>query len=145
MKKYRQQGYDDTLERHEKQKKPSVRTTREGPRSPQMTGFHQVFRCALCGATLPPSFAEVNFSSQCPKCDTDLYTCKNCVYFDPGARFECSEAIPKRISHKDRRNDCQFFEIRTSVEKLTTSAQEPLKAPREDMDPRVAFERLFKK
>jgi len=29
----------------------------------------------------------ITFDAQCPKCHSDLHTCKNCVSFDPGARF----------------------------------------------------------
>lgn len=145
MRKYRQHGYDDNRGRRERPRRSSgprpagPRSSRGGPRSPRMTKFHQVIRCSLCGATLPPSFTEVGATSQCPKCASDLHTCTNCVYFDPGARFECSEPIPQRVGNKNDRNDCRFFEIRTALEKATTSVRERA------LEPREMFERLFRK
>lgn len=145
MRKYRQHGYDEKRGRRQRPRRSSgprpsgPRLSRGGPRSPRMTKFHQVIRCSMCGGTLPSSFTEVGATSQCPKCATDLHTCKNCVFFDPGARFECSEAIPQRVSNKNDRNDCRFFEIRTAVEKATTSVRE------RPLEPREMFERLFRK
>ncbi len=137
--KYRQRGYKDSdgggQENRHSQPKPS----REGPRSPRMPGFHEVRRCAICGVQLSQSFTEIEPSSQCPKCSADLYTCKNCVYLDPARRFECSQPIPERIPRKNVRNDCQFFQARITVEKITTSGSEKPK------DARDAFEDLFKK
>ncbi len=93
----------------------------------------------MCGAQLAESFGEIEFSSQCPKCGADLHSCKNCVFFDPSKRFECCEPIPERIAGKAVKNDCQSFEGRTTVEKITTSgSQKP-------QDARDAFENLFKK
>ena len=145
MRKYRQHGYDENRGRRERPRRSSgprpfgPRSSRGGPRSPRMTKFHKVIRCATCGGTLPPSFSEVGPATQCPKCAADLHTCKNCAYFDPGARFECSEPIPQRIGNKNDGNDCRFFEIRTAVEKATTSVRE------RPLEPREMFERLFRK
>lgn len=137
--KYRQPGYQDEQRENRPQTQGRQRTSREGPKSPVMPGFRQVLRCAMCGVNLPASFTDVTFTTQCPKCGADLHTCKNCVFFDPASRFECSQPIAERISKKDERNTCTYFEARTTVEKETTSTtQRPL-------DPREAFERLFKK
>lgn len=137
--KYRQEGYQDSSEGRRQRRRSQPRPSREGPRSPQMPGFHEVRRCAMCGAQLARSFSDIEFSSQCPKCGADLHSCKNCVFFDPAQRFECSQQIPKRIAGKDVRNDCEFFEGRTTAEKITTSgSQKP-------QDARDAFENLFKK
>jgi hypothetical protein len=138
--KYRQPGYRDRQDRDVRRAPAQPRESREGPRSPQMPGFHQVVRCAMCGVKLPPGFGEVTDLSQCPKCQADLHTCKNCVFFDPASRFECSRPIQLRVSRKDIRNTCESFEIRSTVEKQTTSS-----TPRPSLDPREAFERLFKK
>jgi hypothetical protein len=140
MKKYRQPGYHDKEANREERRSFEPRPKREGPRSPQMTSFHQVLRCAMCGVALPPSFSDIDFSSQCPKCAADLHSCKNCVFFDPAARFECAQPITERVSPKDKRNMCQCFEARTRVEKQTTMEEE-----RRPLDPREAFERLFRK
>lgn len=139
-KKYRQPGYQDNEGRDKKSRSGGRRRGRgEGPRSPQMTGFHNVIRCSACGATLPPSFSEITSGSRCPKCEADLHSCRNCVFFDPASRFQCTQPVSERIARKDAGNSCEYFEIRTRVEKETTSS-----AP-QPVDPREAFERLFKK
>ena len=38
---------------------------------------------------------------------------------DTAARFECMKPVPERISPKDMRNDCTFYEFRTTIEKDT--------------------------
>lgn len=139
MRKYRQRGYQDEATQARERQKPSS-SFRDGPRSPRMTRFHEVFRCALCGTTLPPSFTDIDPSSKCPKCSGDLHICKNCSFFDPASRFECAEVIPARVSPKDVGNRCEFFEARTAVEKATSSSESV-----QSLDPREAFERLFKK
>jgi hypothetical protein len=58
------------------------------------------------------------------------------VSFDTGAPLECLQTIPARISPKDARNACTFFEPRTTVERETKSAA-PTSA-------RTAFDDLFK-
>lgn len=137
--KYRQQGYQDSnRETPEPRRSPRSSVAREGPRSPRMPGMRKVVKCANCGTVVSTRLSEITPSSQCPKCSADLHSCKNCAYFDPSARFECSQPIQVRVSPKDRRADCEFFEIRSSVEKITTSSQtNPAEA-------RSAFENLFK-
>ena len=136
--KYRQHGYQDSSGEREK-RRTQPKGLREGPKSPQMPGFHEVRRCALCGVSLPRSFSDIEVSSQCPKCKASLHTCKNCVYLDPGVRFECSQPITEPISSKDAGNDCRYFEVRTTVEKMTTTGSE------KPQDARDAFDNLFKK
>jgi predicted RNA-binding Zn-ribbon protein involved in translation (DUF1610 family) len=137
--KYRQPGYQDR--REESERKPSTerrRVERDGPRSPRMPGMTRVIKCALCGTRLPLNFDEISYSSECPQCGADLHSCKNCVFFNPTSRFECEQPIKERIAPKDKRANCEFFEIRSTVEKeVTSSRQGPV-------DARKAFEDLFK-
>jgi hypothetical protein len=142
--KYRQPGYQDQGERREPTRLERGPVSREGPRSPRMTSLGRVIRCAQCGTKLPPGFGDVSYTSQCPQCSADLHSCKNCVFFNPASRFECEEPIPQRISPKDKRADCTFFEIRSTVEKITSSATaSPVQTG--PQDPREAFENLFKR
>ena len=97
----------------------------------------QVSRCAQCG-TLLPAGAEPD--GTCPKCHFELHSCKQCTYFDPSCRFECSQAIPVRIPKKDARNDCTFYQMSVRLEKETST---PVQT--RPMDARQAFENLFKK
>ncbi|HEX2270412.1 MAG TPA: hypothetical protein VHH35_12785 [Pyrinomonadaceae bacterium] len=136
--KYRQRGYmDNNREPQRSQPKPqgqSAPRDREGPRSPKMMAFGEVVKCASCGAKAPTSILA---ESACPKCNAELHTCRQCTYFDPGARFECSRKITARIVNKNARNTCELFAPRTVVERETSSG-----APK---DARQAFANLFKK
>ena len=138
--KYRQQGYQD-FDRKESEPRRSPRSSvsRDGPRSPRMPGLRKVVKCSNCGTAVSAKNSEITPESQCLKCSADLHSCKNCAYFDPAERFECSQPISQRVSPKDRGVDCEFFEIRSSVEKITTSVQKT-----DPVDARDAFENLFK-
>jgi ubiquitin len=133
--KYRQRGYMDS-DREPQQAKPQQPKPRdrEGPRSPRMMAFGEKVKCAACGAKVPLSIAV---DSSCPKCNTDLHSCRQCNYFDPSARFECNKSITARIVNKQARNSCELFLARTVVERETSSG-----AP---TDARQAFANLFKK
>jgi len=138
--KYRQRGYMDS-DREPQRPKPQgpgpqsqQPRDREGPRSPKMMAFGEKVKCASCGAQAPP---HINTASVCPKCNSDLHTCRHCTYFDPGARFECRKPITARIVNKNARNMCELFAARTVVERETSSG-----AP---ADARQAFAKLFKK
>lgn len=133
--KYRQRGYmEDDRGREERPKTQPKPRAREGPRSPRMMAFDEKVKCAACGATIQ---ANIGFESSCPKCSADLHTCRQCTYFDPGARFECRKPITARIVNKGRRNTCELFAARTIIERETSSTG--------PTDARQAFANLFKK
>jgi hypothetical protein len=139
--KYRQRGYqenDREPERTKSQPKPQSKRQaphqHEGPRSPRMMAFGETVKCASCGAKAPPS---IGFDSTCTNCRAELHSCRQCTYFDPGAHFECSKPIAKRIVNKQARNLCEVFVPRTVVERETSSGP-PTNA-------RDAFAKLFKK
>ena len=136
--KYRQNGYQDNDTKREPKENRSPRTFREGPRSPQMPGMEQVIRCSNCGTKIPrTSSDDLELKTTCPKCGAFLHSCKHCAYFDPGQRFECTQTIPKRIERKDLPAKCNLFEIRTTVEKITsTRSNAPVSA-------KDAFDNLF--
>ena len=121
--KYRQRGYqDDSRER----RPPAARPPQEprdprmprDPRVPNMPGFREVSRCTRCGYI---NAADTALDTTCAKCGVDLHTCIQCSSFDAGARFECTEPVPARVSPKDARNTCTFFSRRVSVERETGS------------------------
>ena len=138
--KYRHRGYMDNdrePQRRDQQgpKPQSKPQDREGPRSPRMMAFGEAVKCAMCGAKAP---ASITAESTCEKCKAELHSCRQCTYFDPSARFECSsKAIAARIVNKTARNACELFVARTVVERQTSSG-----AP---TDARQAFANLFKK
>jgi hypothetical protein len=88
-----------------------------GPKPVQMPGTRAVSRCAQCGTVLqaiPPT-------GLCPKCGFELHSCKQCMYFDPGKRFECMQPVTERVAKKDARNECTFYELRVTREKETST------------------------
>ena len=149
--KYRQPGYQDRdwesrNQEHRsegKRKSPTERTSGPprwdhalGPKPVNLPGTRAVSRCAQCGTVLDGTAAL----GTCPKCGFELHSCKQCMYFDPGSRFECMQPVKERVAKKDARNDCAFYEIRVTREKETSTprSQRP-------SDARQAFENLFKK
>jgi hypothetical protein len=115
------------------------RISSEGAKNPNMPGFRQVARCARCGTFVD---GQIFSRSKCPKCQQDLRCCVQCVSFDPGARFECAQDIPARVSPKDAANECALFSARTSWERETSSAQS--QKPSEPSGAKKAFDDLFK-
>lgn len=132
--KYKQRGYQDSDRETSREKRPP-REDLGGPRQLAMPGRRTVVRCANCGVILP---LQTETSGQCPRCRFELHSCKQCLYFDTGSRFECSKPILERIPRKDARNACTFYEVRMTVEKDTSSGARPA-------DARTAFDNLFKK
>jgi hypothetical protein len=141
--KYRQRGYqEDDRGRDQRAKPKPPSRDREGPRSPRMMAFEQKIKCAACAATIP---ANISHDAQCPKCNADLHTCRQCTFFDPGARFECRKPISARIMNKQTRNTCELFAARTVVERETTSGNTSGRTTGKPTDARQAFANLFKK
>jgi len=137
--KYRQRGYQDRSDETTRQKpaeKPARKDNTFGPRPLQMPGTRTVSRCSQCGTLLQ---ALADPAGKCPKCGFELHSCKQCTYFDPSSRFECSQPISKRIPRKDARNDCTFYAMRVMVEKETSTPGAKVQ------DARQAFDNLFKK
>ncbi len=154
--KYGHRGYRDAEKQEKKERshdrKPPAggpRADQFGPRTPRMVGTVTRARCSNCGAVLSNGFDP---NGQCPKCGFELHCCKQCRFFDSGAQFECTQPIPERISPKDAKNNCTFYEFRTTVEKDTAPTSYAQKgsapaasAPPRPNDARQAFENLFKK
>jgi hypothetical protein len=150
--KYRQRGYqDDSRDREPKREQGRPRENEprapgrplqdaRGPKTPNLMATHEVFRCARCGNRLA---LPVEADSRCPRCGVDLHSCIQCASFDTSARFECSQAIPARVSPKDERNACTLFAARTTIERQTGTPA----APAQDgssPSARQAFDDLFK-
>jgi hypothetical protein len=151
--KYRQRGYDERdgrekkRERGERPSEPRPKQDMLGPRTPRMVGTVMRARCWSCGAVLAPGFDP---KGQCPRCRAEMHCCKQCVHFDTGKQFECTQPIPERIPKKDAKNQCTFFELRMTVEKDTSPVNyaanaTPAASPARPNDARKAFEDLFKK
>ena len=141
--KYRQRGYqDDPRDPKREQQRPAEKKEYAprgqppvAPKTFNMPGFREAVRCARCGHELTVA-AAWSAEGSCVRCGADLHSCAQCVHFDTGAPFECQKPVPARVSPKDARNTCAFFEPRTTVERETKSA-----AP---SSARKAFDDLFK-
>jgi hypothetical protein len=141
--KYRQRGYqDDPREPRREQQRPAEKKeyaprgqSPVAPKTFNMPGFREVVRCARCGYELTVA-AAWSPDGTCLRCGADLHTCAQCVHFDTAAPFECQKPVPVRISPKDARNACAWFEPRTTIERETKSTA-PTSA-------RKAFDDLFK-
>jgi len=153
--KYGHRGYRDAEKQDKKDRshdrKPpqgGPRADQFGPRTPRMVGTVTRARCSNCGAVLTSGFDP---NGQCPKCAFELHSCKQCAYFDTAARFECMQPVLERIPRKDQRNDCRFYEFRTTIEKDTAPsapAAGPSVSAEQVSRPRTgrqAFDDLFKK
>ena len=139
--KYSQRGYQDddanhsTVRKHQNKPKHGPRQG-YGPREPKkinMPGFREVLQCARCGVEISE---PINVDSQCQKCASDLRSCAQCAWFDTGSQFECSQPVTARVSPKDSRNDCKYFEGRVTVIRETHSTPQP--------NAKQAFDDLFK-
>lgn len=148
--KYRQHGYqDDDRERGrrpEGDRRPAPtpgapaatrRLSSEGARNPNLMGHHQVAKCAQCAAPVDPAIMSL---STCGRCGQALHACVQCMHFDPGARFECTQPLKARVAPKDAANDCTLFAGRTSWERETSSSR----APSSESSAKKAFDDLFK-
>jgi hypothetical protein len=145
--KYRQKGYMNEQEQEKKAPPPKPSGPKEfRPRA--MPGFREATRCSNCGTSVLVAIVE---DSQCPKCQSDLHTCKHCTFFDTSVRNECLQAIPERISKKNHRNECGFFEPKRTFERETGSGSAEKSprvvpaGPKNVQDARQAFDALFKK
>ena len=148
--KYTQRGYMDSDASKKKEKRPPENRPRQeqiGPRTPRMVGTITLGRCSNCGAVLAAGFDP---AGQCTRCGFELHSCKQCMYFDTSAQFECTQPVPERVAKKDARNNCTFYSFRTTVEKDTapTAQAAPAASPSATVRPnsaRKAFDDLFKK
>jgi hypothetical protein len=156
--KYSQRGYQDSnrefhgnneSRREERPRpqgpRPPIDVT--GPRLPRLVQAVAAARCYNCATTLP---AGADFPAECPKCHAALHCCKQCSYFEPSTRFQCTKPIPVRISPKDQANECTLFKPRVTVARdsaapppASPAANVPV--PRNADDARAAFDSLFKK
>lgn len=144
--KYRQRGYQDEPRepRSPRSEQPKREYAPRGqppiqPKTFNMPGFREVIKCARCGAELTAAVAW-SATGTCARCGADLHTCAQCTHFDTSAPFECHKPIPARVSPKDARNECTYFEPRSTVERETKSAT----TPGSPSSAKKAFDDLFK-
>jgi hypothetical protein len=120
-----------------------------GPRLPRLVETVTASRCYNCATALASDF---DFRGDCPKCGVALHCCKQCSFFEPSTRFQCTKPIPVRIAGKDTANECTFFRQRVTVARDTPppvagppSVRLDAEGPKSATDARIAFDNLFKK
>ena len=137
--KYRQQGYQDSGPKREPGRRPagaSKPPETYGPKALNLPPMRTISRCAACGAVLSSAAPGAD---ACPGCGASLHACTQCAHFDPGSRFQCSRPVAAAVQDKTARNECDLFELRTTVERdVSTSATNTASA-------RSGFDALFKK
>ena len=154
--KYKQNGYQDSPRESggngrgpERARpsgpRPSLDIT--GPRLPRLLQNVAAARCFSCSTMLAP---DLDWTGNCPKCNSPLHCCKQCAHFEPSTRFQCLKPILARIPVKDQANECELFKPRVTVARdVAPAASGPSPSnspsPRSPSDARAAFDNLFKK
>ena len=114
--KYRQRGYSDR-DAEEKKRERAERPPEQprpkqqdmlGPRTPRMVGTVMRARCSNCGGVLAPGF-DVN--GECPRCQSDLHCCKQCVHFDTGKAVRVQPANSRAHCEKGRQEQLHLLRI----------------------------------
>ena len=97
------------------------------------------FNCWKCRQKIEyPAGSRVGTSDTCPHCDSDLHSCRNCAFYDPGKHNQCTETQAEWVRDKEAANYCVHFRPNPT---LLASADRPaLKAD----DAKKKFDSLFK-
>ena len=146
--KYRQRGYQDEPRDRAPREKSAPKPleprapgrqlqSADGPKTPNLMGSHEVFRCSRCGNLLA---VPVEADGRCTRCGVDLHSCIQCTSFDTSARFECTQPLTARVSPKDEKNACAHFAPRTTVERQTSTPAQQSPATN---SAKKAFDDLF--
>jgi len=78
----------------------------------------------------------ISRSEECPNCASDIHCCLNCTNYDPHSHNKCREPQAEWVTDREKGNFCDFF----TPNKLSSGGA---KGP--TVDPRAAFDNLFKK
>ena len=122
-----------------REKKPKPPPRPKGAAGRVETRFNLITRCNNCAAEIQV-MERIQVTDKCRNCGTDLHTCRNCRYFDPSARNECTQPVEMRVVNKGASNFCTYFEPKLLIEKQGSGA-----ATTKLDSQRQAFYDLFKK
>ncbi|MDQ7782949.1 MAG: hypothetical protein RDU20_08730 [Desulfomonilaceae bacterium] len=79
----------------------------------------RIGHCHHCGTRL--EFSEKVFRNDtCTNCGSDVHCCLNCTEYDESAPNQCREPQAEKVSVKDRRNFCDYFNLREAKVASTT-------------------------
>jgi hypothetical protein len=95
--------------------------------------------CWFCGS---PVVAEepIGRSFRCEDCGKDLRVCKNCRFYLPGSRGDCSESAADAPAEKDRANFCDWFSLDSKYRRATAGQRGERDKARAA---KTAFDELF--
>ena len=72
--------------------------------------------CFNCGNSVKLVAEKIMHADTCPRGQADLHCCRNCRLFDPAAHNECREPIAEWQRTKNKRNYCNYFEPKETVD-----------------------------
>ena len=96
--------------------------------------------CWSCESDLG-AVREIKREELCPGCQAWVHCCKNCRFWDDGARA-CDEPAAEWVHDRERANFCDFFAIAVEESSSSSGARGDDDRPAGGRD---AFESLFKK
>ncbi len=93
--------------------------------------------CWKCGEVmeLAPS-ARILSRDTCPRCDSDLHSCRNCQFYDTTKHNQCAEPQAEWVRDKEASNYCDYFS--------PNPALAAGKRPSGTQDAKKKFDSLFK-
>jgi len=96
--------------------------------------------CWYCGT---PVTDEEPFgrSLRCKSCGKDIRVCKNCRFFLPGSRGDCSETNAEPAADRERANFCDWFSLNP---KYRVQSAGQVKEKDKAASARAEFDNLFK-
>jgi hypothetical protein len=98
--------------------------------------------CWYCGEAIADA-EPIGRSLRCA-CGKDLRSCRNCRFYKPGARGDCSEpnaGDEGGVQDKERGNFCDWFRLNPAFREKTQGEQKGRSAA---ADAKAAFDNLFK-
>lgn len=82
---------------------------------------------------------SISMRDTCSFCGEDLHSCRNCVFYQPGAHYDCHENVDELVKDKEKANFCDYFKVKREFEGDKSSADSAKKI----QDAKDAFNSLF--
>ena len=70
--------------------------------------------CWKCGASPADALLPLSRLSKCKSCNVDLHVCRLCEFFDTTVNNSCRELIAEKVTDKQKKNFCGYFQPSTS-------------------------------
>ena len=80
--------------------------------------------CWKCGAPVVGEPMPLSRTAACKSCNTDLYVCKMCLYYDTGKAKSCQEPIAEEVRDKERANFCDYFKLKPNAHDAARQSQQ---------------------